>query len=113
MIADSDTTTEAVSRLRAASRALRYAAEDVPFLSPPITLAVADWLDGEAALLGGLEPFVALLNAAITNASGVIGTLEFGRLEDGSINMRAQSTPAVLRLADLILDSNAPEGGER
>jgi len=81
--------------------------DHIALWSPPVALAVADWLDGEAAVIDGLEPLVNLLNTAITNASGVIGTITLGRTEDGEIKMHAESTPAALRLADLILGGAA------
>ncbi|MDM8086328.1 hypothetical protein QUV83_16255 [Cellulomonas cellasea] len=82
-------------------------ARHIALWSPPVALAVADWLDGEAVVIDGMGPFVNLLNAAITNQSGPIGTLTLGRTEDGEIKMHAESTPAALRLADLILGGAA------
>lgn len=111
-----DPVADQAARLRAAAARLRETAPAAPrsvlpsaraaIWSPPVVDAVADWLDGEAALISELEPMVTLINAAIENTSGVIGILSLGRRADGSIDMRAESTPAALRLADLILESH-------
>jgi len=80
---------------------LREAAWSLRELSPDSTFAtaVAAWLDAEANMLAGLEPFVALINAAVKDKTGVAAYIELGRLADGSIDMRAMSTPAAVRLA--------------
>ena len=97
-MSDNDTQAETVVLFRTAARALRNTAPDSPFAE-----AVANWLDTEAILTGELEPFVNLISATIKTKTGEAGYLQLGRREDGSIDMRAMSTPAAVRLAKVIL----------
>lgn len=72
-------------------------------------LAMADWLDGEAATQLGMEPLVELFNAAYENKSGVIGYLKFQRDETGQINYASDTSPSALRLAAAYLGRPEPE----
>lgn len=74
-------------------------------------LAVADLLDAEAVVRSEMRPFAELLNAMIEQASGVESYIRFGSNEDGSMAMWADTSPACLRLADLILTSRSHGGG--
>jgi len=66
-------------------------------------LAVADLLDAEAVVRSAMRPFAELINARIKQVSGVESYLRFGTNEDGSMAMHADTSPACLRLANLIL----------
>jgi hypothetical protein len=66
---------------------------------PVVALAVADWLDGEAVVLGETEPFVEMVNAVVTHGSGVETLLQLGRNADGSIAMHADTSQAALAVA--------------
>jgi len=95
---------ETVTLFRTAARALRNTAPASPF-----TESVANWLDAEAILTGELEPFVNIINATIATKSGEAGYLQLGRREDGSIDMRAMSTPAAVKVARVVLGQEEGE----
>jgi len=66
---------------------------------PAVALAVADWLDAEAVVLGERQPFLDLINAAVEHNSGIKTTLSFGKQEDGSPAMQFDTSPAALAAA--------------
>lgn len=71
---------------------------------PVVALAVADWLSSEAATRGEMEPFAEVINATITQASGVESFIRFGRHEDGSLAFVTDTFDAALAVARAYLD---------
>lgn len=77
---------------------------------PVVALAVADWLSSEAATRGEMEPFAELLNATISQPSGVEAFIRFGRNDDGSIAFVTDTFDAALAVARAYLDPTASAG---
>lgn len=89
-----------VVTLRAAASVLRLGGTSVP---PNLAHAVADWLVSEAVVLGEMEPFAEYINAVVSTVGGPETLIKFGRNEDGSPAMKADTSPAALAVAHLIL----------
>lgn len=81
--------------------------EHVALWSPTTALGVADWLDGEAAMLSQLDPFVSLIDAVISSQGKATARLSHGRTPDNAIEMHGDTTPAAVTLAHLILGPKA------
>ena len=64
-----------------------------------VHLALADWLDGEALVIDGIEPFAELINATYGLGSGGEAFIRFGRTESGEIAMNADTTGLALAVA--------------
>lgn len=77
---------------------------------PVIALAVADWLDAEAATRGEMEPFAELINAAISRDGGPKSYIRFGRNESGEIAMVTDTLDAALAVAHAYLGTTADAG---
>lgn len=103
-------TTAAASSMRAAAAVLRrhIHPSSGPFptspLTPEVTSAVADWLEGEAAMIETIEPLVDVFAVALEHASGGKSTIELGRRADtGEVALQAMSSDFGVRLAEVIL----------
>lgn len=75
--------------------------------NPLVALSVADWLDAEAATLENFEPLLHLVNLAYEQAGAPKAYLQFGRKEDGEIQMRSDTSPAALAVAVAYLGGDA------
>ena len=82
-------------------------ADYIAMMHPPVALALADWLDSEAAVQGSMEPMANLISLTIEKAGGPAGYVRIGTDEDGNPQMQADSSPAALAVADAVL------GGEQ
>lgn len=104
MSAPENEMTPDAARLKTAAAVLRAAADSERLVDAQVLARVADWLDAEAFLVNGLEPFTELVGIAMKQASGGKATLSLGRADDGTVTMRASSWDQALRVADAILD---------
>ena len=72
-------------------------------MHPGVALALADWLDAEAAVQGSMEPMAELVSVCVEQAGGPAGYVTIGHDDDGNPQMHADSSPAALRVAEAIL----------
>ena len=82
-------------------------ADYIAMMHPPVALALADWLDSEAAVQGSMEPMANLISLTIEKAGGPAGYVRIGTDEDGNPQMQADSSPAALAVADAVLGSES------
>lgn len=78
---------------------------------PVVALAVADWLDAEAATRGEMEPFAELINAAISRQGGPKSYIRFGRNSAGEIAMVTDTLDAALAVAHAYLGTSSSANG--
>lgn len=83
-------------------------ADLIALTQPAVALAVASWLESEAALLDALEPIVEVWNAAIETTSGVTDAIRLGTTKDGAPAMQLDSTASAAHLATTILAVHLP-----
>lgn len=73
---------------------------------PVVALAVADWLDSEAATRGEMKPFAEVINASISRAGGPDSYIRFGCNEDGSPAFVTDTFDAALAAAHAYLGTS-------
>jgi hypothetical protein len=64
--------------------------------------AVADWIDGECAILGEMEPYADILNAAISKSGGPQALLVFARHENGDLRLSGDTSDHARRIVNLL-----------
>lgn len=84
--------------------------EHVALWSPPVALAVAAWLEAEAAMLDALEPTTAIANVTLRHFTGARTVIELAHTESGEVLMQASTTESALLLAALILSTEEESG---
>jgi hypothetical protein len=71
---------------------------------------VADWIDGEAAVMGEMEPFADLINAQVSKKTGeTTALLRLGYKPDGNLELRGDTSGNALRVLDLLAESYPEE----
>lgn len=91
-------TADDAQQLRRAAAHLRSGAPIPPNIAPML----ADLLDGEAAFIDGLEPFVNLLNVGFELEGGGKAYLKLDRTEAGELRVWGDSTGNAVRLARMV-----------
>lgn len=82
-------------------------ADFIAAMHPGVALALADWLEAEAAVQDSMQPMAELISLTIEQAGGPAGYVRILHDDDGNPQMQADSSPAALRLADLILGATS------
>lgn len=92
-----------ITALRTAAKSLRDWST-TPIENEDTILAIADWLDAEAVVLGELGPFAEVINATVTHATGTETFLRFGKDEHGNPKMWGDTSQAAVKVAALLLE---------
>jgi hypothetical protein len=95
--------TERMRKAAAALDEVITGSSSIVVLTDGILAAIRDVLLSEADTRENLEPLTKYLNAIYEQQTGVKGYLKFGYQEDGEILMDADSSEAVMALAEQIL----------